>query len=246
VLGRVRARRADPDVWLALDEALKLAEISEDLVTSEPVAVSRAEASWLAGDIERVEQETAAAFALARRSHSRWVVAELAAWRRRAGVDDQLSVSEIAGPYVLEIADAFKDAAVGWRELGCPYEAALALADSDDEAALRQAFDELQALGARPAAALVARRLRQLGVRRVPRGPRPSTRANPAGLTARELEVLELLAEGRRNAQIAQRLVVSEKTVDHHVSAILRKLGVGTRGEAAAEAVRLTLTARDK
>jgi hypothetical protein len=108
VLGRVRARHADPDVWLALDEALKLAEISEDLVTSEPVAVARAEASWLAGDIERVEQETAAAFALARRSHSRWVVAELAAWRRRAGVDDQLSVSEIAGPYVLEIADALK------------------------------------------------------------------------------------------------------------------------------------------
>ena len=76
----------------------------------------------------------------------------------------------------------------------------------------------------------------------MPRGPRPSTRENPAGLTARELDVLALVAEGLRNAQIAERLVVSEKTVDHHVSAILRKLDVRTRGEASAEAARLRLT----
>jgi DNA-binding NarL/FixJ family response regulator len=75
----------------------------------------------------------------------------------------------------------------------------------------------------------------------VPRGPRPSTRENPAGLTARELDVLALLAEGLRNAQIAERLVISQKTVDHHVSAILRKLDVRTRSEAAAEATRLGL-----
>jgi DNA-binding NarL/FixJ family response regulator len=82
----------------------------------------------------------------------------------------------------------------------------------------------------------VARRLRQRGVRGVPRGPRLSTRENLAGLTARELEVLALVAEGLRNAHIAQRLVLSPKTVDHHVSAILRKLDVSTRGEASAEA----------
>ena len=75
----------------------------------------------------------------------------------------------------------------------------------------------------------------------MPRGPRPRTRENPAGLTARELEVLALLAEGLRNAQIAKRLVVSEKTVDHHVSAILRKLDVRSRGEAGAKAARLGL-----
>jgi DNA-binding NarL/FixJ family response regulator len=93
---------------------------------------------------------------------------------------------------------------------------------------VREALDRLQQLGARPAAAIVVRRLRDQGVRRIPRGPRPSTRENSAGLTARELAVLTLLAEGLRNAQIAERLVVSEKTVDHHVSAILRKLDVGT------------------
>jgi DNA-binding NarL/FixJ family response regulator len=75
-------------------------------------------------------------------------------------------------------------------------------------------------------------------VRGLPRGPRPSTRENPSGLTTRELEVLALLAQGLRNAQIAERLVVAHKTVDHHVSAILRKLGARTRGEAAALAFR--------
>ena len=65
------------------------------------------------------------------------------------------------------------------------------------------------------------------------RGPRPATSENPAGLTRREREVLELLAEGLTNAEIAARLVISEKTVGHHVSAILGKLGVGSRYEAA-------------
>ena len=80
-----------------------------------------------------------------------------------------------------------------------------------------------------------------MGARGVPRGPRQATRENPAGLTTRELDVLSLLAEGLRNADIAERLVVSTKTVDHHVSAILRKLDVATRGEAAAAAQRLAL-----
>jgi DNA-binding CsgD family transcriptional regulator len=187
-----------------------------------------------------------AALSLALERRAPWLVGELAYWRRLAGVDDQLAHGAAAEPYALSIAGEWSAAAELWRELGCPYEAALALADADDEVALRGAHHELAALGARPAAAIVARRLRERGARGVPRGPRPRTRENPAGLTPRELEVLVLLSEGLRNAQIAQRLVVSEKTVDHHVSAVLRKLDVRTRGEAGAEALRLRLLPRSE
>jgi DNA-binding NarL/FixJ family response regulator len=171
------------------------------------------------------------------------VVSELAVWRRRAGLIDHITAGETAGPYALEIADDRAGAVAQWWRLGCAYEAALALGDANDEVSLRRALDELQALGARPAAAIAARRLRERGVRGLPRGPRPKTRANPAGLTARELEVLVLIAKGLRNSDIAQHLVVSEKTINHHVSAVLRKLNVRTRGAAAAEAARLGLTA---
>jgi DNA-binding NarL/FixJ family response regulator len=121
----------------------------------------------------------------------------------------------------------------------------LALFDADDEDSLRRALEELQELGARPAATIVSRRLRERGARGLPRGPRPSTRQNPAGLTGRELEVLELVAQGLRNTEIAGRLVVSERTIDHHVGAILRKLDVRSRTQATAEAVRLGLVAQD-
>jgi len=121
------------------------------------------------------------------------------------------------------------------------YDDALALMDTGDEGELRSALDVLQQLGAAPAAAIVGRRLRELGARGLPRGPRRATRENPAGLTKRELEVLGLVASGLRDSEIAARLVLSERTVGHHVRAILRKLDVRNRSQASAEAVRLGL-----
>jgi DNA-binding CsgD family transcriptional regulator/tetratricopeptide (TPR) repeat protein len=245
-LGLLRARRGDAEASVPLEEAHAMVEPTFELDRIAQVDAARAEAAWLASDRAAVAGITDAALALALERRDSWAVGELVYWRWRAGLRDKLPAGLAAEPYALSFAGDWKRAAELWRKIGCPYEAALALADSDDETDVRQAHDQLQALGARPAAAIVARRLRERGVRSVPRGPRPRTRENPAGLTARELEVLVLVADGLRNGQIAQRLVVSEKTIDHHVSAILRKLDVRTRGEAAAEAARRGLTGTAK
>ena len=135
----------------------------------------------------------------------------------------------------------WQEAAGEWTRQSSPYEAALALSQTGDVEALRDAHAECRRLGAGPLATIVARELRELGVRDLPRGPRQTTRANEAALTTRELDVLVLVAEGLRNADIAERLFVSRRTVDHHVSAILRKLEVSSRGEAVASATRLEL-----
>ena len=119
-----------------------------------------------------------------------------------------------------------------------PYEQALALAEGP-EAALREALAIVDRLGAGPLAAIVRRRLRDLGAQSIPRGPNDTTRANPAGLTSKEIEVLTLMSEGSTNAELARRLHRSIKTVDHHVSAILGKLGVRSRTEAVAAAFTL-------
>src|SRR5262249_33657715 len=115
-----------------------------------------------------------------------------------------------------------------WSARACVYELADVLGDSDDEADLHSALERLLELDARPRARQVARRLRSSGAS-VPRGPRSTTRANAAGLTDRELEVAALLSCGLTNGEIAERLVLSPKTVDHHVSAVLAKLRVPNR-----------------
>ncbi len=108
--------------------------------------------------------------------------------------------------------------------------------DDGPEEALRDSLSILEKLGAGPLAAIVRQRLRDRGVTGIPRGPRASTRSNPAGLTAREVHVLRLLVGGHTNAELARRLHLSAKTVDHHVSSILEKLEVRSRTEAVAAA----------
>jgi len=155
----------------------------------------------------------------------------------RAGALDRLP-ADLAVPYALP----WREAAQEWRRIGCPYEQAEALAEGD-EAAMRESLAILVRLGAQPLADRVRERMRRAGVKRVPARPRASTRAAPAQLTQRELEVLALVESGLSNAEIARRLFISERTAVHHVSAILRKLGAGSRGEAAALARKMGIPA---
>ena len=134
-------------------------------------------------------------------------------------------------PWRTHLADP-RSAVSAWLDVGIPYLAALAAIDAGDERSLRQALVLLDDLGAVATARLVRRRLRRAGARSVPAGARASTRANPHGLTPREQDVLDRLLSGMANSEIAQDLVISPKTVEHHVSSVLAKLGVADRRSA--------------
>ena len=226
-LGRLRARRGDAGVWGALDEALNLALGSGLMQHLAPVRTGRAEAAWLEGDRERCIDEARAELGRAAAHRHPWFVGEMSWWLGRAGVAVELP-DYAALPYALQIAGRWREAAAAWRDLACPYEEARALADGDVEAQ-RQALSVFERLGARPAAEALRQGLHQAGVRGVARGPRHATREHLFGLTTRELQVLQLLCDGLRNADIAQRLSRSVRTVDHHLAAVFAKLGVDSR-----------------
>jgi DNA-binding CsgD family transcriptional regulator len=234
VLGRVRVRRGEPGGDELLRQAEKLAVELRELQRTGPVAAARAEAAWLAGDHAAVRAVAGPAYDEAHRLAHPPLRAELSYWLTKAGQDVPPSASE--HPYALQAAGRWREAAAAWRAAGCPYEHAAALAESPDPQDRVAALAELDAIGAGPLARLIRAGLRQLGVAHVPRGPVGATRQNPAGLTERQVQVLRLLGQGCSNAEIADRLVVSPRTVDSHVAAVLAKLGVATRRAAAARA----------
>ncbi|HEX5380198.1 MAG TPA: AAA family ATPase [Phenylobacterium sp.] len=241
-LARLRMRRGDPEVTPLLDEVARFMAKGVEAPRLASYAILAAERAWITGsgaDAALALLDQARAMRI--EGADPWQAGEIWFWRRKLGAPvDRAAAGGMAPPYLELLNGDWRAAADRWEALKMPYETALALLEGDDEAQ-RQGIERLDGWGAAASATRARQDLRQLGLRNIPRGPRASTRANPAGLTRRQMDVLDLLDQGLSNGEIAGKLYVSAKTVDHHVSAILAKLEAGSRGEAAAIARRAGL-----
>jgi DNA-binding CsgD family transcriptional regulator len=210
-------------------EAWERAQRQRQLLGLAYAGLARAEWAWLAGDVDAARQ--VADVLLPRTEHPGAAPfrGELLRYLARAGLEAE-PFPDCPPAYAAGLVGEWRTAAAIWRRAGDPYETALELALSGEPDAIADGLEILDRLGAAPAAELARADLRELGAK-VPRGPNAATRANPAGLTERQQDVLDLLREGMTNAEIADRLVLSVRTVDHHVAAILAKLGVRSRRE---------------
>ncbi|HKJ56781.1 MAG TPA: AAA family ATPase [Nitriliruptoraceae bacterium] len=238
-LARIALRRGDADAGAAVDRARDLAVQSAATQYLGPVAALRAEQAFLEGRPHDASEIAADAIGL--EGAGSWSHGEVLAWCQRAGaaLPKDWQATELHEEWAHVLHGRWEEAAAMAAAEGRVYDRAMALVDAGSTDHLLSALTDLDELGARPAAGIVRGRLRAAGVTSIPRGPRPDTRAHPAGLTPRQAEVLELVAAGSTNAQIADQLVLSVRTVDRHVSAILEQLGVTDRHAASAVHARL-------
>ncbi len=214
-----------------LEAAWDVAQRLDEPLRRLPVLSAFAERMWLTGvPDERVTRAAPAELERAAGSPATvWVVGELAVWLRRLGLDVPVPAESVAEPYRLTLAGRHHEAAGRWQQAGAVFDEAMANTDAADVGDIVQGIERLDLLNATAVADRLRRALRQRGVVQLPARPRTSTRANPAGLTNRQLDVAKLLARGHTNAEIADRLFISVKTADHHVSAVLAKLGMPNR-----------------
>lgn len=240
VLAEVAVRAGHPDAQARLERVGDLAERSGEIQWVGPVVELEVEEALLR-DVPMPRERVEHAYRVAGRGWAMdgWAGPRLSGWAALAGVDVP-PVPRQSRPHGAMVRQDWPSAAAGYADAGWPYDQALMLSLLDDEAALMQALSIARRLGARPLALRVQRRMRALGLR-VRRGPQRAARANAAGLTSRELEVLHLLSGGLTNAEIADQLTLSPRTAERHVSAVLGKLGVAGRKQAVRRAAELRL-----
>ncbi|HEV7741780.1 MAG TPA: AAA family ATPase [Pseudolysinimonas sp.] len=232
---RVLSRQGG-DAGAELIRVRELAIATGQLQRVAHAACAAAEDAWLRGASESIAELTDTAWTLAASHDDAWAAGELAWWRVLGGVAAPDGI-DLAGPFALMIDGRFAEAADEWRELGSPIWQAYALALDPDPASADRAVRRLDGLGAPRAVEAILRTRRDRGLP-LPRRPRKTAQAHPGMLTLRELDVLRLLAEGLSTAEIAERLVISPRTAEHHISAVLRKLDEPTRARAVATALR--------
>jgi DNA-binding CsgD family transcriptional regulator len=242
VQGRLRVRRGDPGGAELLAQAWEIAQQLGDAQRIGPAASAIAEAAWLRGDLTALRPFLRTGYEHVRRVSHGYLAAELGYWMVLAGVP--VPVPESGHPFALAAAGRWREAAEFWQRAGSPYEHAAALAQSPQTSDLLEALSILNAIGAEPLARQIRTRLKELGLTAIPRGPAPTTRDNIAGLTQQQAKVARLLVDGLTNAEIAGQLVLSVRTVESHVAAILAKLNVRTRRKAAIQLKALGLAAR--
>ena len=223
VLARARGWTGSGDCDTPLAESMQLAMGTREAQRVSIAYSAACEIAWIRGEDPGPIAEEAWPFVVD--DSNPWTHGQVATWLPAGGA----SATGVAGtPYAAEVAGDWDGAAAQWEALGSPFALALALARGGTRAGLAEAALTFDDLGAEAAAART-RALSRANGWTPPRGRRAETRAHPDGLTRREAEVLELLREGLADAAIAERLVLSRRTVEHHVAAILTKLGVSSR-----------------
>ena len=237
VMAIIKVRKGEEDALVYLNEAKLLAIKTKEHSRIIRVMIEELEYEWLTGKKRITEDELKLSIELAQRVENSVLNSEFAFWLQKVK-KIELSLPEMYEPYKLLREGKIRSAAAFWDKMGCPYEKAFTLFAGNEEDK-KNALLIFQQIGADAVYEKIKMEMRADGIKKIPRGLRESTKANPAQLTNRELDVLHLLQKGIQNKEIAGTLFISPKTADHHISSILFKLDVKSRAKAVTEAVRL-------
>jgi DNA-binding CsgD family transcriptional regulator len=237
VMALINMRKAEAGVLALLDEAKKLAFDTYEMQRLLPVVTALLEYEWLTGSTNMEQRELDDVIGLVKEADNVIDNSSFVYWLKKTR-GQTIPGMELFEAYRMDSKASAAKAALVWQKLGCPYEQALALFEGTEDNK-RMAVSMVHELGAIATCEKLKQLMRNSGIKSIPRGMRKSTQANPAHLTEREIDIIHLLKEGLQNKEIAGKLYISPKTVDHHISSLLFKLNVNSRAKAVQAAAKL-------